>query len=350
MNKGNHHLGQVGLLLVSLSAVAGPTTTLWFDQPAKSFQSSLPLGNGRIGAMVFGAVDDERIVLNESSVWSGSRADADRPNAHTALPEIRRLLLEGKNMEAEALVNQNFTCRGPGSGHGSGANVPFGCYQVLGNLRLRSGGSPALPRPRCVSGHHAYFPNQEIEFSADGNPETKWCVIHEGRPVQWQIDAGKAVAAHGYSFTSAEDVPERDPRTWKLEGSPDGSAWVVLDEHNQEPVFEQRHQRRDYTIGHPVSYRHFRLTFQPNSGVEHFQISEIAIEGVTTSTPETAPGVTGYRRELDLATATVRIQYERDGVRFGRTHFVSAADQVFVSRLTASRPGFDLVRVDARST
>ena len=87
--------------------------------------------------MVFGGVDEERIVLNESSVWSGSPQHADREGARAALPEIRRLLLEGKNPEAEALVNQHFTCVPPGSGHGNGANVQFGCYQVLGNLRFK---------------------------------------------------------------------------------------------------------------------------------------------------------------------------------------------------------------------
>ena len=111
---------------------ADPTTTLSFDKPATSFHQSLPLGNGRIGAMVFGGVNEERIVLNESSVWSGSREDSDRPDAHRALPEIRRLLLEGKNVEAETLVNANFTCQGQGSGHANGVNLPFGCYQTLG--------------------------------------------------------------------------------------------------------------------------------------------------------------------------------------------------------------------------
>lgn len=86
---------------------------IWFDEPGLKFQQSLPLGNGRLGAMVFGGVPEERIVLNESSVWAGSRQDADRPNAAEVLPEIRRLLLEGKNFEAEALVNKNFICQGP---------------------------------------------------------------------------------------------------------------------------------------------------------------------------------------------------------------------------------------------
>jgi alpha-L-fucosidase 2 len=107
-----------------------------FDVPATHFTESSPLGNGRLGAMVFGGVQEERIVLNESGMWSGSPQDADRPDAASVLPEIRRLLLEGKNWEAEELVNANFTCAGKGSGFGRGANVPYGCYQTLGDLRL----------------------------------------------------------------------------------------------------------------------------------------------------------------------------------------------------------------------
>jgi alpha-L-fucosidase 2 len=112
-----------------------PAATIWFDAPAANFTESTPLGNGRLGAMMFGGINDERIVLNESSVWSGSRQDADRPDAYKVLPQIKKLLLEGKNFEAEALMNVNFTCKGPGSKGGSG-NSQYGCYQVLGNLLL----------------------------------------------------------------------------------------------------------------------------------------------------------------------------------------------------------------------
>src|SRR5271170_7064471 len=124
-------------LLISLPLQAveatsfSPETTIWFDAPAKNFTESSPLGNGRLGAMMFGGVDDERVVLNESSVWSGSPQDADRPEAYKVLPTIQKLLLEGKNPEAEALVNANFTCTGSGSG-----GKQYGCYQVLGNLHL----------------------------------------------------------------------------------------------------------------------------------------------------------------------------------------------------------------------
>jgi alpha-L-fucosidase 2 len=104
--------------------------------PAEHFTASSPLGNGRLGAMLFGGTREERIVLNESGMWSGSPQEADRMDAAEALPEIRRLLLAERNTEAEALVNARFTCTGVGSARGRGANAPFGCYQVLGDLRL----------------------------------------------------------------------------------------------------------------------------------------------------------------------------------------------------------------------
>jgi len=120
-------------------AFSAPGREIWFDAPAKAFTESSPIGNGRLGAMVFGGVPDERVVLNESGMWSGSPQDADRPGAAAVLPDIRRLLFEGRNVEAEALVNAHFTCAGKGSGLGAGANAPYGCYQTLGNLRLSFG-------------------------------------------------------------------------------------------------------------------------------------------------------------------------------------------------------------------
>ena len=116
-----------------------PTTTLWYDTPGTGFCQGLPLGNGRLGMTVLGGIRDERIVLNEESMWSGSPKDNDRPEAHGNLPKIRELLLAGNNPEAEALVNETFTCLPPGSSGGRGANVPFGCFQTLGNLHIEDG-------------------------------------------------------------------------------------------------------------------------------------------------------------------------------------------------------------------
>jgi alpha-L-fucosidase 2 len=113
-----------------------PVTTLWYRQPAANWNEALPVGNGRLGAMIFGGIHRERLQLNEDTLWSGAPQDADNPAAFEALPRIRELLFAGRYTEAERLANRTLICRGAGSGHGRGAKVPFGCYQTLGDLHL----------------------------------------------------------------------------------------------------------------------------------------------------------------------------------------------------------------------
>ncbi len=109
---------------------------LWYRQPAKEWTQALPVGNGRLGAMVFGGIANERLQLNEVSLWSGSPHDADNPEALPALHEIRRLIFEGQYAQANKLASKTLICKGPGSGSGNGAKVPYGSYQTLGDLSL----------------------------------------------------------------------------------------------------------------------------------------------------------------------------------------------------------------------
>ncbi|MDR1516548.1 MAG: glycoside hydrolase N-terminal domain-containing protein, partial [Dysgonamonadaceae bacterium] len=107
-----------------------------FDSPATTYTESLPLGNGRLGAMVFGNPEVETIVLNEISLWSGGYQDANREDANKYLKEIQDLLLAKKNKEAQALLQQTFVCKGPGSSAG-GANIgEYGCYQIFSELNI----------------------------------------------------------------------------------------------------------------------------------------------------------------------------------------------------------------------
>lgn len=110
---------------------------LWYTKPASQWEETLPLGNGRLGIMPDGGIRTEKLVLNDITLWSGSSQDANNYKAYTFLPQIRELLLANKNSDAEKLINENFVCTGPGSGSGDGANVQFGCYQVLGNMTLQ---------------------------------------------------------------------------------------------------------------------------------------------------------------------------------------------------------------------
>ena len=109
---------------------------LTYTAPAKIWEECLPLGNGHLGMMPDGGIDKETIVLNDITLWSGAPNDDSNPLALESLPEIQRLLMEGKNDEAQNLMNETFVCGGQGSGHGQGAKVPFGCYQTLGDMTI----------------------------------------------------------------------------------------------------------------------------------------------------------------------------------------------------------------------
>src|SRR5471032_1799873 len=78
--------------------------TLWYRQPAAHWEEALPLGNGRLGAMVFGRVAQERLQLNDDTLWSGAPYTPDNPAALAALPQVRQLIADGKFKEADALA------------------------------------------------------------------------------------------------------------------------------------------------------------------------------------------------------------------------------------------------------
>ncbi len=99
---------------------------LWYTQPVKYWNEALPLGNGRLGAMVYGNPSDEEIQLNENTLYSGSPNRNDNLNAKDALPLIRKLIFEGKYIEAQDLANEKFISK---TSHGA-------AYQTLGSLRL----------------------------------------------------------------------------------------------------------------------------------------------------------------------------------------------------------------------
>ncbi len=124
----------VPLLLIGATATVigqGQPLRVWYEQPAEVWEETLPLGNGRLGMMPDGGVGKERIVLNDITLWSGAPQDANNYEAYKLLPQIRQLLAEGRNNEAQAIMDRSFVCTGKGS-----ADVPFGCFQTFGNLDL----------------------------------------------------------------------------------------------------------------------------------------------------------------------------------------------------------------------
>ena len=103
-----------------------PGLTIWSRRAAPQWDHAYPIGNGRIGGMVFGTVGRERILLNEDSLWLGGPRDTDNPEALVALPEVRRLLFAGRPVEAMALAEKKMM----------GRPSRLQSYQPLGDLRI----------------------------------------------------------------------------------------------------------------------------------------------------------------------------------------------------------------------
>ncbi len=107
-------------------APGAAATTLWYDKPASKWVEALPVGNGRLGAMVFGHPTSDRINLNEQTIWTGGPYDPSHGGGPEALPEIRRLIFAGKHRDAEVLFNKTMM----------GNPVEQMKYQPLGDLLL----------------------------------------------------------------------------------------------------------------------------------------------------------------------------------------------------------------------
>ncbi|MBQ2036646.1 MAG: glycoside hydrolase family 95 protein, partial [Alistipes sp.] len=115
--------------LLSLAGSAKTTphnNTLWYNQPAKVWEEALPIGNGRLGAMVFGNPFHETIQLNEESLWSGAPINSNNPAAREHLDKIRELVLDHNYVEANNLVARYMV----------GTPPRVRSYQTFGNLLL----------------------------------------------------------------------------------------------------------------------------------------------------------------------------------------------------------------------
>ena len=297
-------------VLVVLLALAAPLpaaeAVLRYDRPAGSWERErLPVGNGRLGAMPDGGIAVDRIQFNEESLWTG---DAN-----------------------------------PSGGYEYAKDKPgtFGCYRDFGEVTVTLGRSgPEVTRAFPVdpwakgAGVARESAGGDFAHANDGDPRTKWCVERAGNAVVWQVELPEPGPIGGYALTSADDVPDRDPSDWVLEGSADGAHWTVLDRQAKLAPFGKRLERREFALpaGTPA-HRLYRLTFQPRNAT-HFQVAEIELLGLDLR-PAASVASPGYARSLSLMegihATSVPGQSEREV-------FASKPAEVVVARYAGARP------------
>ena len=265
---------------------------LWYRAPARSWETeALPIGNGRLGGMVFGGVDRERLQFNEDSLWIGDEHDT-------------------------------------------------GSYQAFGDVYVEFGdgaGTPGVSNPS----DHATSRGQDVDKTIDGDPRTKWCMEHEDQPVIWQatLAAPLEEPLTSYTLTSADDMPQRDPQQWQLLGSNNELDWTLLDEQHLPEPFSGRHLARTFTFQNDKPFRSYRFVFQL-SDKTHFQVAEIALGQAGSAIRAALDGglSESYTRWLDIGRAVHEVHYCRDGTAYRRTCFSSAPAQVLVLRFAADKP------------
>ncbi len=158
----------------------GPQATLWFRQPPAKWNEALLLGNGHLGGIVHGNPADELIQLNEGTFWAGQPHDYSRPGAFRYLPELRRLIFEGKQSEASALADREMM----------GIPKFQAAYQPLGSLKLH------FALPGAVEDYRRELNLNKgiatVSFRSEGVTFTRECFIsHPDRVLALRLTADK---------------------------------------------------------------------------------------------------------------------------------------------------------------
>jgi alpha-L-fucosidase 2 len=172
---------------------------LWYDRPAAAWVEALPIGNGRLGAMVFGGVREERLQFNENTVWTGQPHEYQHEGAVKFLPQIRQLLFDGRQSEAEALAMKEFM------------SVPLRqkIYQAFGDVRITFAGvTNATHYRRELDLDSAVT---RVSYDAGGTTYTREAFAsYPGQVIVWRVTASRPGRV---SFTTTLGSPHDSART-----------------------------------------------------------------------------------------------------------------------------------------
>jgi hypothetical protein len=350
-------------LSLSIAGQNSPPLKLQYDFPAAAWETeALPLGNGNLGAMVFGGVSTDVIQINEHSLWSGgpgknpnydgghartaAQTKQNLQNARTTLQEKMTQFTENNSAYIDATGKviatnypaENATLKAYINGL-MGDKTDFGSYQSLSNLNI-SYTSVAIPEIVNISGdcNNPNSAGQQFPALFDNSLNTKWYADtgFKGFPcyIAWEYKDAFPVSA--YTLTSGNDMPARDPKSWNLYGSNDGNAYTLIDTRTN-ITFSERTQSIQFNLAQTVTYNYFKFEITGTSTANTSpQLSEIALENANISN---FPAYSNYSRELDIDNAAVSINYTLEGANYMRDYFISHPDKVMVVRLTADKPG-----------
>lgn len=348
----------IGACLVSCSRSpeAPGMLELWYRQPASEWTDALPIGNGRMGAMIFGGVSRDRIQFNEETFWTGGPEDANRPDAYRYLPEIRKLLFEGRQKEAEALAGAHFM----------GRKFHESDYDHLYARWLRKVRDPRALAPAAPGYDDRAWPRMKVPTpdgfervipSLEGENGAFWFRQTFVLPDSWKSRApelllgnirdGDFTYVNGHFAGSSQGMGT--VRRYRLQASwlhpgkntiaiqvinPDNKGGLAGNMHTHAPM-----GIRDGSLFFPLDST-WRYDVQDDSPppFPHYQAAYQPLGDLWLDFPG-LDSISGYRRSLDLDRAVSQTTFISKGVRYTRSYFASEPRNVIVIRLESDRSG-----------
>lgn len=328
---------------------------LWYTRAAEKWTDALPIGNGRLGAMIFAGVNNDHIQFNEGTLWSGKPRNYNRPGASKYLAEIRNLLAQGKQKEAEALAQAKFM------GLQSEAGDRAGWVKAIKSGKGLKG-NPALANFDDKLWKTIKVPAYEGWESVglanlDG---AVWFRTTFDLPENWSgrdliLDLNR-IRDQDFTYINGQligNTDNPDPRKYTIPGKlltkgKNTIAIQVLNYYDKGGLAGYKDVSKKIGIYPPggsvdngislaKDWKYFIQDTQPPA-VSQYQASYQPFGDVNLRFKYGKQAVSNYKRSLDLASAIARTTYTVNGVDYQRTYFASYPNQAIVIHLTASKP------------
>ncbi len=342
------------LFAIHLSSHSQPLN-LWYKQPAAKWTEALPIGNGRLGAMVFGGVETDRIQFNEETLWTGEPRDYNRPGASNYLAEIRKLLFEGKQKEAEALAQEKFM--GLQSGEGKREDW-FKDMRALKGLTS----DPSKAAFNDNEWKEMTVPSYEGWEAAGlaGLDGAVWLRTSFELPEHWigkdlELDLNR-IRDQDFTYINGKLIGTTqglNPRKYlipaaDLQKGRNIIAIQVLNYFDKGGVAGYKDTSthiavypKDGSDKNAISlvkkWKYFIQSDEPPP-VPHYQADYQPFGDLVLNCTDKS-AVTGYKRELDITNAIARTSYTMNSVNYTRAYLASQPGQAVVIHLTASKTG-----------
>ncbi|WP_346238632.1 glycoside hydrolase family 95 protein [Niabella insulamsoli] len=348
------------ILALALSLVAEAAAAqdlqLWYDQPASKWVEALPLGNGRLGAMVFGGVEEDRIQFNEETLWTGYPRNYNKADAYTYLDSIRNLLFEGKQKEAENLAGQEFMGLKSRDGH-----QDAWVAKVKSILKLKE--NPSLQDYNDASWKTMRVPEYDgwEAVGFEGMDGAVWFRREFELPAAWRgkdlkLDINK-MANHDFTYVNGSLIGAQhndDARDYiipanTLKPGKNSIAILILNFGGKGGILGYKDAQNPIGI-YPADgdakmkqslngqWKYF-IQDSDVPAVGQYQASYQPFGDLSFSFNVDKKALRQYKRTLDLRTAVATTSYEYDGVHYQRKYLASAVDQTIATHFAADKKG-----------